>query len=117
MAIDVTVRHIDDGAADKKYATYKAGELADEFPRVEHIHVILDVEKHRNIAEVVVQAKNHVRVEALESSDTMGAAIDAAIEKAHTQLRKLRDKIQEHRVRPRNRVQNVEEESGEEHTS
>jgi len=70
------------------------------FPGVEHVHVILDVEKHRHEAEVVVQAKGHIHVEAEESSSDMANSIDVAFERAEKQLRKLRDKIHEHRVKP-----------------
>lgn len=97
MPIDVTVRHVEAGNASKRHAALRAGGIAEEFPRVEHVHVILDVQKHRYIAEVVVQAKNHIRVEAMDSADNFNAAIEGAVEKARKQLRKLRDKVQEKR--------------------
>ncbi|HAS81417.1 MAG TPA: ribosome-associated translation inhibitor RaiA [Verrucomicrobia bacterium] len=100
MSIEVTVRHLDGAPGAKKYAEERAAKLMEMFPRVEHVHVILNVEKHRCIAEVVVQAKNHIHVEADETSDSLGNSMDVAFDRAEKQLRKLREKIQDHRVKP-----------------
>jgi len=100
MSIEVTFRHMDVKEQIQAYAREQAGELAGEFPRVEHVHVILNYEKHeksRMIAHVVVQARNHIRVEAEEESDNMRTALDEAMEKVERQLRRLRDKVQDHK--------------------
>jgi len=101
MSIEVTFRHMDVKDRIQAYAREQAGDLAAEFPRVEHVHVILNYEKHeksRMIAHVVVQARNHIRVEAEEESDSMRAALDDAMEKVARQLRRLRDKVQDHKA-------------------
>jgi putative sigma-54 modulation protein len=98
MSIEVTTRHMDAPGA-KEHAHLKCEKLVELFPRIEHIHMILNIEKHRQEAEVVVQAKNHIRVEAHETEDDMIAAIDGAVDRAERQLRKLRDKVQSHRGR------------------
>lgn len=95
MAIEVTARHMNATEAIQEYSRAKGALLEDEFPRVEHIHFVLDVEKHRQIATVVVQAKNRIRIEARESSDNLRASIDQAVDKVERQLRKLRDKVQD----------------------
>ena len=97
MAIDITSRHIDVDADIKAHAHDKAEKIAEEFPRVESVHVILDGQKHLQIAEIVVQAKNHLRVEASETSDDLYKAIDIASDRVERQLRKARQKIQDHR--------------------
>lgn len=99
MHVSVTGRHMDITDAIRDYANEKvAGALAG-FTRVESVHVILDIEKYRHMAEVVVQAKNHVRVDARDESEDMYVSIDNAVEKAEKQLRRLRDKIQDHKSR------------------
>jgi len=98
MSIEITMRHMNAPGA-KEHAQAKAEKLIEEFPRVEHVHMILSVEKHRYEAGLFVQAKNHVRVEASETQDDMIAAIDVAVDRAEKQLRKSRDKVQEHRLR------------------
>jgi ribosomal subunit interface protein len=99
MPVEVTARHMRAKDAIHTYAEAKAQDLMDRFPGVEHVHVILDQEKHANVVEVVVQAKRHVHVEAKDSSDNLRTALDAAIDKAEKQLRKVMDKVHDHRVK------------------
>jgi ribosomal subunit interface protein len=74
------------------YARRRAVELMEAFPRIEHVHVILDHQRYLGIAEVVIQAKRHVRVEAACSSDNLKASLDAALAKVEKQLRRGREK-------------------------
>ena len=97
MAIEITVRHMNATQEVQSYARQKAEALVEDFPRIEHVHVILDVEKHRCLASVFVQAKQHVRAEAQESSDRMITSIDMATAKMEKQLSRLRDKIHDHK--------------------
>ncbi|MBU0679661.1 MAG: ribosome-associated translation inhibitor RaiA [Verrucomicrobia bacterium] len=99
MQISVTARHMEITDAIRDYAERRVEEAIMDFPRVENVHVILDVEKYRHKAEIVVQAANHIRVEAEAESDDMYVSIDNAAEKAQKQLRKLRDKVQDHKSR------------------
>jgi putative sigma-54 modulation protein len=71
-------------------------ELAD-FPRILNAHMILAIEKHRQIAEVVVQGPHHLRVEAKEESNDMYASITAAVEKVARQIERQMEKWQEHK--------------------
>jgi putative sigma-54 modulation protein len=97
MQVTVTGRHIDITDAIRHYTEDKiAHDLAD-FDRVESVHVILNLEKYRHLAEVVIQGKGPLHLEAEEESDDMYASIDLAVEKAAKQLRKHRDKVQDHK--------------------
>jgi putative sigma-54 modulation protein len=101
MSIEVTARHMEEVGPMQEYARSRAQALADGFPKVEYVHVILDSERHLWIAEVVVQAKKKIRVEAKESSENLRASIDAAVVKVERQLRRFRDRTQDlHRVAP-----------------
>lgn len=98
MNITVTCRHMDMTDALREHATARVTESLSEFPRVEDVHVILDVQrKIHHVAEVVVRAKNHVHAEATEETTDMYASIDGAVDKVHRQLRKKRDMIQDHK--------------------
>ncbi|MDA0322306.1 MAG: HPF/RaiA family ribosome-associated protein [Verrucomicrobia bacterium] len=99
MSIEITVRHVDVLQEDREYAQDLGEQIAAAFPRVEHIHIILDGQKYLKLAEIVVQAKNHIRVEAKEESEAMRASLDLCFAKVETQLRRLRDKIQSRKVR------------------
>ena len=103
MSIEVTVRHIEIDKEMQDYAREKAEELQASFPRVEYVHVIIDAERRMQKVEVLVQAKNHLRVDASESTENMRASIDNAFDKVEKQLRKSRDKVQsKRRARSRN---------------
>jgi len=97
VQISVTGRHMDITDALRTYIHDKVEHEVSEFPRVENVHVILAVEKYRRIAEFVIQAANHIRVEAKEESEDMYASVDAALEKVSRQLRRSRDKVQDHK--------------------
>jgi putative sigma-54 modulation protein len=97
MAIEITARHMNATAEVQRYAQSKAGTIMEDFPKVEHVHMVLDVEKHRNIVGVFVQAKKHLRLEAQEASDKMVTAIDLATEKIRKQLGRVRDKVHDHK--------------------
>ncbi len=96
MSIEITTRHMQGEDDIREYAENKATELVDAFPSCEHIHVILDHEKHLYKAEVVTQAGHHVRIEGTETLENMRAAIDGAIEKVERQYRRLMDKVKDH---------------------
>jgi putative sigma-54 modulation protein len=113
MPVEVTIRHMQLPDATQTYARAKADELMEVFPRIEHVHVIIDHEKRDCVASLVIQARNHIRIDAEGTSETPRQAIDEAVEKAGKQLRKLRDKVQEKRVR-NNRLKADVEPSGEE---
>ena len=98
MPVEVTARHMEATDGMQEYARRKGAELVEVFPRIEFVHVVLDVEKRHQIATFVVQAKNKIRLEAEETSENMKASIDAAVEKVERQLRRLRDKVQDHKT-------------------
>ncbi len=98
MNIHVTCRHMEMTPSIREHATARVQESLDEFPRVMDVHVILDVQKKINhVAEVVVKGSNHLHAEATQTTSDMYASIDEAIDKVHRQLRKNRDKVQDHK--------------------
>ena len=96
MQISITGRHVNVTDNVKAHVSEKLERCLGAFPRIESIHVILDEEKINKVAEVVIQGANHIRVTALEKSENLYDAIDRSIEHAERQMRKQRDKIQEH---------------------
>ncbi len=99
MQISVTGRHMQITDAIRDHALNTVQHGLREFPRILNVHVILDLEKYRHIAEIVVQAPNHIVVEAQHESNDMYVSVDGAVEKAAKQLRKLWDKMQDHKSR------------------
>ncbi len=98
MSIEVTARHMEISNGTQEYARTKAEELMRVFPGIEYIHIILDHERHNKLAEIVVQARNHIKIEAEEKSDKLRGSLDSVIDKIERQMRKQLDKIQDHKL-------------------
>lgn len=93
MSIEITARHLKISKEMQDFAREKAAQLKDDFPKVEHIHVILDEQRHLFSAEFVLQIKALGKVEAKEENEKLPAAIELAFEKVDKQLRKHRQKV------------------------
>lgn len=96
MQTTITGRHVSVTGNIKDHVEEKLERCLGVFPRVETVHVILDMEKREYVSEVVIQAANHIRVTSTEKSENMYDAIDRSVEHAERQLRKQRDKVQDH---------------------
>jgi putative sigma-54 modulation protein len=101
MDITVTGRHIEATQALKDYAAKKLEHIGIDFPRILSAHFILEVEKYRQIAELVITCGNHITIEAREVSEDLYASIDGVVDKVARQMRKYKTKIQDHHQRPR----------------
>ena len=92
MQIHITARHIELTPALADYARKKLERIARHFEIVIRSQVILGVEKHRHIAEVVVHAQGHHDFRAREVAGDLYAAIDLAAEKLQNHLSREKDK-------------------------
>lgn len=99
MDITVTGRHIEATPALKDYAATRLEHVKVEFPRVLSAHFIFEVDKFRQIAELVLVCANHITIEAREVNEDLYAAIDKVVDKVARQLRKYKTKMQNHRPR------------------
>ena len=98
MQITVTARNLEMSDGLRDHVHQKVQQALADFPRILSVHVILTIEKYRHIAEVVLQAPHHLRVEAKHESADMYASIDGALDKAHKQLRHHVDKAHGHKA-------------------
>ena len=99
MEIVVTGRHVEVTPAIRDYAAKKLDHITIDFPRGISAHFILEVDKHRHIAELVVVCGNHVTIEATDVTEDLYASIDAVVDKVARQMRKFKTKMQNHRPR------------------
>jgi putative sigma-54 modulation protein len=100
VPIKVTGRHVSVTKAITDYATSKVEHLHLDYPRIIEAHVILDVEKHRHFAEIILHCTNHITIEASHETDDMYASIDGVAAKIAQQMRKYKTKIlRNHRPR------------------
>ncbi len=98
--IKVTGRHVAVTDAILDYARKKVESLHLDYPRIIDAQVILDVEKYRHIAEVVLHCNNHITIDASAETSDLYASIDEAVGKIAQQMRKHKTKImRQHRPR------------------
>jgi putative sigma-54 modulation protein len=98
MNISITFRHMPISEPLREYAEKKLSAVFEHFPQVETCHIVLNVEKIRHIAEVVLTVKRHGRIEAKDESDGMYKSIDNVADKIERQLNKLREKKVDHKA-------------------
>jgi putative sigma-54 modulation protein len=98
--IKVTGRHVAVTDAIVDYARKKVESLHLDYPRIIDAQVILDVEKYRHIAEVLLHCSNHITIDASAETSDLYASIDEAVGKIAQQMRKHKTKImRQHRPR------------------
>jgi putative sigma-54 modulation protein len=98
--IKITGRHVAVTDAIVDYARKKVESLHLDYPRIIDAQVILDVEKYRHIAEVVLHCSNHITIDASAETSDLYASIDEAVGKIAQQMRKHKTKImRQHRPR------------------
>lgn len=98
MNVVITGRHFDITEGMKAHVNDKIAKLNKFHQNILEAHVILSIEKFRHAAEITVVGKN-MRFTATETTSDMYASIDKAIDVLDKQIRKLHDKVKEHRVR------------------
>ena len=109
VPVRVTGRHISITDAIREYAKSKLEHIHLDYPRIIEAHVILDVSKHRQSAEIVLHCANHITIEADHECDDMYAAIDGVTAKIAQQMRKYKTKmLRSHRPR-KNHARKFEE--------
>lgn len=98
MNLTITGRHMEMTDALKAYIESHVKKIKAHFERVIDIDVVLDVEKHRHIAEINLHA-NGVRIHSRESSADMYASVDAVMAKLEKQVNKYKGRINRHQQR------------------
>ncbi len=95
MQINLTGHHIEITDPIRDYVHEKFAKLERHFDHISNVHVILNVEKLRQIAE----AKLHVsggEIFANAEHENLYAAIDGLIDKLDRQIIKHKEKLQRH---------------------
>ena len=98
MEIDISGRLFHVTEPLKQYAKEKVEKLDKYRLKLEFAHVVFEVEKFRHIAEITLLGKN-LRATAKEQSLDMYAAFDKCFGNIQLQLRRLHDKVKDHKGR------------------
>jgi putative sigma-54 modulation protein len=97
MKISLTFRNTEGESWQKEYVDERLNKLKKYIDRPVDMHVILSVEKFRNVAEVNMIADG-LNINAKEEAKDMHLAIDNAIEKIERQLKKHKEKMRGHKT-------------------
>ena len=97
MHIEITTRHGSLTADEHAYLHEKAQKLLKYFGRLMAIEVEVDHRKHDWLVEVFVSAEHKHDFVAREQASTPEAAMDRCVHKVEQQLRKYKERVQEHR--------------------
>ena len=100
--VNVTGRHLAITAAIHDYAQKKVESLHLDYPRIVNAHVILEVDKYRHRAELVLVCCNHITIEGHEECSDLYASIDQAVAKVARQMRKYKTRLLKHQRPHRN---------------
>lgn len=97
MNVTVTFRHMPSSDALRGHTEQKVEKFMKYLIEPVDIHVVLQIEKIRQIAEINLLSKNY-SAHALEESQDMYTSIDKVAAKMEAQIRKHKEKIKAHKT-------------------
>jgi putative sigma-54 modulation protein len=110
LPITVTVRHEQVTDALRDHAHKKIEGLHLDYPRIIEAKVVLDVQKNRHIAEIILFCANHITIDAQTEGKDMYAALDETIEKIARRMRKHKTRLlKKHRPHRNESIRHLEE--------
>lgn len=96
MKVSVTFRNAESEDWQKEYIEDRLQKLKKYIDNPMDVHVVLSVEKFRNVAEINIMATG-LNINSKEEDKDMHLAIDNAIEKIERQIKKHKEKIRGHK--------------------
>ncbi len=96
MNITLTGRHIEITDAIREFATKKVQGIHIDYPRIMQARIILDVQKDRHTAEIVLFCADHITIQASTTTGDLYAAIDETISKIMRRMRKHKTRLMKH---------------------
>jgi putative sigma-54 modulation protein len=110
LPITITVRHEQVTDSLREYVNKKIETLHLDYPRIIEAKAILDVQKNRHIAEIILFCANHITIEAHTEGADMYAAIDETIDKIARRMRKHKTRLmKKHRPHRNESIRHIEE--------
>jgi putative sigma-54 modulation protein len=104
MATTIAGRHYTVTADIRDLITKKVGKIVDKlFDDVIDVRVVLQVEKYRNICEILIKGKEHDVKSVQQSDESMQDAINRALDHVKRQAQKNRKTIRDHHRKDGNR--------------
>ena len=100
MQIKVTTRHGHLSEEHQAQIREKVSRIQNHFARLMMIEVIVDVKEDSRHVELLVSAEHKHDFVASGEAAELGAAVDVALDRVDHQVRKYKEKIQDHRHTP-----------------
>lgn len=97
MNFQLTYRH--DKASDSlKESLKRDTEKFEKFSdKITNCHVIIDKAGHNKTVEIIITANGKI-IKSLSKNENLGKAVDSAIEKSERQLKKMNEKMKNHKA-------------------
>jgi ribosome hibernation promoting factor len=100
VQIKISARHGHLSEATQQFIRDKAQKLLHIFQRLTMIEVTVDLKEDNKLVEFVVSAEHKHDFVASERNNDILAAVDLVLDKLENQLRRYKEKIQDHRRTP-----------------
>ncbi len=97
--ITVTGRHVEVTEAIRDFAVKKIEAIHIDYPKIIEARVIVDVQKDRQICEIILFCSDHITIEASTVGADLYAAIDETVTKIMRRMRKHKTRLMK-RFRP-----------------
>ena len=110
MQIKISARHGHLSEAHQQFIRDKAQKLLHIFQRLTMIEVLVDFKEDDTLVEFLVSAEHKHDFVATERAGDLMASLDGSIHKVEQQLRKYKQKVQDHHKSPGLRQQGLPEE-------
>jgi len=107
--IQVTGRHVSVTEAMKEYCRRRLSCLHLDYPKIIEVQMILDVQKYRYTAEMILHCNNHITLEATAESGDMYASVDEVVDKIARQMRKYKTRLMQHHRPRKHAIRHIEE--------
>lgn len=92
MQIFLTARNLEVTEALRHYAEEKVGRLQKYLEKITSAHIVLSLQKYRQIAEVTLRVRD-LTIRGEESTEDLYSSIDLVVEKLERQLQKYKGKL------------------------
>lgn len=92
MQIFLTGRNLEVTEALRRYAEEKVGRLQKYLEKITSAHIVLSLQKYRQIAEVTLRVRD-LTIRGEESTEDLYSSIDLVVEKLERQLQKYKGKL------------------------
>lgn len=100
MQIKISTRHGHLNEETQQFIRDKAGKLLHFFQRLMMIEVLVDLKEDEKFVEFLVSAEHKHDFVASERNKDLLVAVDVVLEKLERQVRKYKEKVQDHRRTP-----------------